>query len=232
MCYNPTISIATAITEWILAVILPFKYNRARVRFFMSALLVFLGLYQFTEFMLCQTDRADLWMRLGFIAYTMLPAIGLHSSVYYFKKKVNVFWIYILPAIYIIIALTTSQFVLEAKCYAIFVYASNAIFSYTDPIKLFGFIVYVAYYFGFILWCSLIGVKAYLKEKDQQKQKIALILPLGIFLMAFPTFVLIVVFPTLNIRFPSVLCHFGLLLALTAFIGARLEQEYSNSKKK
>ena len=231
MCFNPAVSITTAITEWILAAILPWKYNRARVRYFMSTLLIFLGIYQFTEFMLCKTGNADLWMRFGFIAYTVLPAIGLHSSVYYLKKKFNAFWIYIIPAIYIIFAIVTPQFVLEAKCYAIFVYASNSIFSYTDPIKLFSFIVYVAYYFGFILLSSTMGIKAYLNEKDPHKQKMFLILPLAIFLMAFPTFVLIVVFPTLNIRFPSVLCHFGLLLALTAFVGARKEHEYIASKK-
>lgn len=231
MCYTPSVSIGTAIVEWILAIILPLKYNQSKVRFFMSALMIFLGLYQFTEFMLCRTNQADLWMRLGFMAYTVLPAIALHSSVYYFKIKLNIFWIYIIPFIYIIIAATTPNFIAEAKCHAIFVSTHNTIFSFTDPIKLTSFIIYIAYYFGFILWCCLIGIKAYLKEKNHKKQKLFLILPLAIFLMSFPTFLLLIVFPTLNVRFPSVLCHFALLLALTAFMGARLEHEYIASKK-
>src|SRR3989339_540354 len=91
MCYNPTVSLTTAIIEWTFAILIPWKYPKNRVRYFSSILMFFLGLYQFTEFMFCKTNQPDLWMRLGFLAYSLLPAIGLHSTLHYFKMKINIF---------------------------------------------------------------------------------------------------------------------------------------------
>ena len=69
-------------------------------------------------------------MRLGFIAYTLLPAIGLHTTLYYFKIKWSLFWIYIIPILYIIGALA-ANFVVESKCHDIFVTARNIFLTLT-----------------------------------------------------------------------------------------------------
>jgi len=230
MCYNPTISLTTAIIEWTLAIILPWKYTKTRTRFFSSALMFFLGLYQFTEFMFCKTNQADLWMRIGFMAYSLLPAIGLHTTLHYLKIKFNIFWIYIIPVLYIIGAASTTNFVVESKCYDIFVTARNIFSNINSPLASLRFGIYTAYYFGFILIACLIGIRAYLKETNQKRQKILLTFPIAVFLMSFPTFILIIIFPALNIQFPSVLCHFALLLALTIFIGARWDDELNHKK--
>lgn len=225
MCYNPTVSLTTAIIEWTLAIILPFKYSKTRTRYFTSVFLFFLGFYQFTEFMFCKTNQADLWMRLGFIAYTLLPAIGLHTTLYYFKIKWNLFWIYIIPILYIIGAVAATNFVLESKCHDIFVTARNIFSSVDSPLASIRFGIYTAYYFSFILAACIIAIRAYLKETNYKKQKVLLAFPTAVFLMSFPTFILVIIFPTLNIQFPSILCHFALLLALTVFIGARWDHE-------
>ena len=231
MCYNPAVSLTTAIIEWTLAIIIPWKYPKNRVRYFSSTLMFFLGLYQFTEFMFCKTNQADLWMRVGFIAYSLLPAICLHTTLYYFKIKFNIFWIYIIPFLYITGAIATTNFVLESKCHDIFVTARNIFSNINSPLASVRFGVYVAYYLSFILIACLISIRGYLKETNHKKQKILLAFPLAVFLMSFPTFILIVIFPALNIQFPSVLCHFGLLLALTIFLGARWEHELRNLRR-
>lgn len=230
MCYNPTVSITTAIIEWTLATIIPFKYPKNRTRFFSSALMFFLGLYQFTEFMFCRTNQADLWMRLGFMAYSLLPAIGLHTTLYYFKIKINLFWIYIVPAVYIIGAAMANNFMVENKCHDIFVTARNIFSNINSPFSSVRFGIYCAYYFSFILISCLVCIRAYMKESNHKKQKVILAFPTAVFLMSFPTFILIVLFPALNIQFPSILCHFGLLLALMIFIGARWDNELNSNK--
>lgn len=231
MCYNPTISLTTAIIEWTLGIIIPWKYPKNRIRYFSSVLMFFLGLYQFTEFMFCKTNQADLWMRIGFIAYSLLPAIGLHSTLYYFKIKINLLWLYTIPAIYIIGAATTTKFIVEGKCHDIFVTARNIFSSIDSPLTSIRSGIFTAYYFIFILLVCIIGVRAYLKETDQRKQRVLLVIPTGVIAMSFPTFILIILFPALNIQFPSVLCHFGLLFALTVFLSARWEHELQITKK-
>ncbi len=225
MCYNPTVSLTTAIIEWTLGIIIPWKYSRNRVCYFSSALMFFLGLYQFTEFMFCKTNQTDLWIRIGFIAYSVLPSIGLHTTLYYFKIKFNIFWLYIIPAIYIIGAALVSNFVVDGQCHDIFVTARNLFNNVDSPLASIRFGIYAAYYFCFILIACLICIRAYMKETNNKKQKVILAFPTAVFLMSFPTFILIVIFPALNIQFPSILCHFGLLLALMIFIGARWDHE-------
>ncbi len=225
MCYNPTISLTTAIIEWILAIIIPWKYPKNRVRYFSSFLMFFMGLYQFTEFMLCKTGQTDLWIRIGFMAYSLLPAIGLHTTLHYFKIKYNIFWIYIIPTVYIIGAATTTKFVTEGKCHDIFVTARNIFSNISTPFTSVRFGIYTAYYFSFILAACIVSIRAYMREKNSKKQKILLAFPMATFLMSFPTFILIVLFPALNLQFPSVLCHFALLFALMIFIGTRWEHE-------
>lgn len=225
MCYNPAVSLGTAIIEWILAIILPIKYKKATMRYFFSALLVFLGIYQFTEFMLCQTGQLELWMRAGFIAYTVLPAIALHGTVTFLKIKLHPVWIYIIPAVYIIMALVSGNFVDHGQCHTIFITARNTLFSANNPIKIINLFFYSSYYFGFIIATCILMARKLRKEKNQQRQKLILLTPLAIFLMSVPTFILLVLFPILEVRFPSVLCHFALLLALTVFIGARYEHQ-------
>jgi len=230
MCYNPTISLTTAIIEWTLAIIIPWKYPKNRIRFFSSALMFFLGLYQFTEFMFCKTNQADLWMRIGFMAYSLLPAIGLHATLYYFKIKINIFWLYVIPVAYIIGAAMTTNFITESKCHDIFVTARNIFSRIDSPLTSLRFGIFTAYYFIFILLVCIIGICAYLKETNHKKQRVLLAFPTAVIIMSFPTFILIILFPALNMQFPSVLCHFGLLFALTIFLGSRWDHELQTKK--
>jgi len=127
-------------------------------------------------------------------------------------------------------ATTAPIFLVNGQCHNIFITAHNIFSDVSSPLSSIRFGIYTAYYFAFILIACLIGIRAYLKEANQKKQKIYLMFPLGVFLMAFPTYILMILFPALNYQFPSILCHFALLFALTIFIGTRWEHE-NNIKK-
>lgn len=231
MCYNPSVSLFTAIVEFILAGMMLLKYRWASTRYFFVAFLMVLGAYQFTEFMLCKTNSPELWAAVGFVVYTFLPALGLHGTIRCLKRKFNPFWLYILPVGFVLLMMSYPSFILVSQCQTIFVTVRNALFQVGSFQQTLLFVLYNLYYAGFIFLSCILCLVDYKKEKNINRKKLLLIFPLSVVVMSFPTLVLIVIFPALDLHTPSVLCHFALLLALVGFIGVRLEEKYTREHK-
>ncbi len=225
MCFTPVVSLSTAIIEWILALVMLVTFRKSKLSPFFTVLFFFLGWYQFTEYMLCTTQDL-IWVKLGFIGYSFLPAIGLHSVLSYFKIKKNIFLIYAVPIIYSLLALFQNDFAQFGQCMNFFVQATTLLT--LNP--LLG-IPYNLYYASFIIISFIILYHAYKKAKTKIEKKIDLDEMLGILLMTIPTFVFITLFPTLGVLFPSVLCHFALLLALCFFASAYWDEKKSLHEK-
>lgn len=228
MCFTPSVSLATAITEFVFAGIMPFVFNRARLKNIFAFFLFLLGFYQFTEFMLCITGNAEVWVRAGYITYSFLPAVSVHAVWNYFETKAHRLLLYVIPLFYSFVALFSTDFVQVGSCQTMFVLTKvfysknyNTVFS----------LVYIAYYFFFIVFACLFALKKYRQEKNIKKKKLYLLLPLGVLLMSVPTFVFMVIFPSLNVMFPSVLCHFALLLAIVTFVGVYWEHKLAVESK-
>ncbi len=226
MCFNSTVSLTTAVIELGLSIIMPWKFPKASLKYFFALLLFLLGFYQFTEFMLCKTGNAELWVRAGFITYSFLPAMGLDMTLTYFKIKRHRLLLYFFPVVYSLIAIFTTNFVQVGQCNAIFVTA-RYIFSQDYNFVL--WLAYVTYYALVTIFACFIALKYYFSEKNNKKRKVFLMLPVAVLLMSLPTFILMVIFPYFNIMFPSVLCHFALLLAIVVFIGAYWEHKLNNT---
>jgi hypothetical protein len=79
-CFSPPIMIATFAIEFAMAVYTVWRYTLNEVTKLVVALLVFLALFQAAEFMVCEgpVGGSLLWSRVGFVAITMLPALGIH----------------------------------------------------------------------------------------------------------------------------------------------------------
>jgi hypothetical protein len=86
------------------------------------------------------------------------------------------------------------------------------------------FWIYSAYYAGFIMAASVLSINAFIAARKTQDRMQYVYFPLGITLMTVPTFLFLVVFPHFGFRFPSILCHFGLLLAACLFAGVRHDE--------
>jgi len=225
MCYNPSVSLFTAFAEFFLSGFMLAKYRFASTRYFFAALLIMLGAYQFSEFMLCKSSLPEMWAMIGFVIYTCLPAIGLHGTMACLGKKSKLVFVYLLPVMFVLLAMSYSDFILLSQCQTIFVTVHNALFRVTTPYQVTLFTLYNLYYGGFMFWSCMLCLFASKKEPDLVRKKILLMFPVGVILMTLPTFVLLVLFPALNYRFPSVLCHFALLLALAGFVAVRMEEE-------
>lgn len=79
-CFSPPIMIATFAIELVMAVYTVWRYKLDEVTRLVIALLVFLATFQAAEFMVCEgpVGGSLLWSRVGFVAITMLPALGIH----------------------------------------------------------------------------------------------------------------------------------------------------------
>jgi len=225
MCFTPLVSISTAIIELILAFLLISCFRKSKLTPFFFAVLILLGWYQFSEFMLCTTGNL-FWIRFGFIGYTFLPAVGLHSILNYFKIKVNLILLYLVPTTYSLFALFNAHFAISGQCILIFVQVKTLLTG--QPLRV---IPYILYYALFIILAFAILWKAYLKARTKIQKQIDLSEMMGILLMTIPTFVLIIIFPALGIMFPSVLCHFGLLLGICFFFAAYLDNKMNLHEK-
>ena len=224
MCFTPTISLSVAVIEFILATTLLFSFPKTTLRNFSAALIYLLGFYQFTEFMLCTSGNPIFWAKLGFIAYTFLPAIGLHTALRFVNRKPNYFIIYSIPLIFGALAFYFPV-ILSASCQTFFVEVRNIFNQAGDSLNAILFSIYEIYYFGFIFATCLLFYLDFRSNKNKRKKKIDIIEISGILLMTIPTIVLLVIFPYLGKRSASVLCGFALSVAITSFIVVYLESK-------
>ena len=224
MCYTPPVSFATAFIEFVLAIYMRVRYGKTRMVKFGSALLLLLGSYQFSEFLLCTTPFSELWTKWGFVSYSFLPAVGLHYVLFQLRRKItttHLAFIYFVPVLALLASLAPDVIVTQSWCNTVFITAH--IFPATDY-GLLTFWIYSAYYAGFIIAASVMSINAFIATRKTKARMQYVYFPLGITLMTVPTFLFLIVFPHFGFRFPSILCHFGLLLAACLFAGVRNDE--------
>jgi len=223
MCFTPWVSLTTAIIEFAVASFILIKYKDYLVPMFSAIFVYVLGFYQFSEFMLCTSGNPFLWATVGFVTYTFLPAIALHMSVRFTGEK---FWnwiFYIIPVSIALFAFLKNEFILQASCSGVFVVARNVL-SLGDNL-IFSWIYWI-YYFSFILISGII-LFSHIKRKGWTKIYFYWIFG-GFITVAMPIF-LIVIFPAMNLHFPSIYCEFALGFTIVAVTTSEL---YSRKKKK
>ena len=224
MCFTPTISLTTAIIEFAIATIILIFYRKSLINKFFITLVYVLGLYQFTEFMLCASNNPILWTKLGFITYTFLPAIAIYYCLKYTLKtnKQKYFsLIYLIPIIYSIITIFSKQFITERECSQFFVIGYTALYAISPLLS----IIYNFYYAISIIVIIILIINKISREKNKIKKKIHLYLLLAIILSLVPAIILIIIFPSLEIMFFSIYCEFALLFGIAALIVARLDSK-------
>lgn len=227
MCFTPKISLATAFIEFFTAAWLCYRFPKSKLTGFFAVILVFLATYQFSEFMLCITNNVQFWGKFGFITYTLIPPILiiLSARIKQFKKT---YLLYFIPALAIIsIAILDKNFISYGVCSTLFVTIRNKFFSFdTAPILT---SLYIEYY---LIYLSLTVIYLYRRIKTAKLAQEKYIYYLMIFtipLVIVPPLILIIIFPSLNIVFPSMYCHFAMIITLTAIISLYYENKTTKS---
>ncbi len=81
-CFSPPVMLATFIIEIALAIFVIFKYKLNEVGKLAVATLVLLAVFQLAEYNVCAAGWIDaMWAsRIGYVAITILPALGIHLA--------------------------------------------------------------------------------------------------------------------------------------------------------
>jgi len=178
------------------------------------AMLVGLATFQLAEYFVCTGlgSMAGPWSRVGFVAITALPPLGLHIMHKLAGKPAGrlVQASYASMAVYMLFFLFTPAIFTGHKCtgnYVIFQFTANVTGLYT------------VYYFGWLLagiglgfrWANHLMAQGKFKLRQLQSVQ-GLILGYLVFLV--PSAISMVVKPDARRGIPSVLCGFAVLLAL------------------
>jgi len=216
MCFAPEVSFLVFLIEIILAAIVLVKKPRGKIGtvYLMAALLLFLlGMYQFTEFMFCVSGNIALWGLIGFIIYTFLPVIGIHFTCILTEKKEfirGIFLLYIIPVLFSTFAIFSENFISGGACSTIFIRVDRSL---GDIL----FLIYTFYYSIFVILIGILFKMTISEQKSLINKRIYSIGLIGVLSFTIPTLVLILIFPYLKIVFPSMMCEFALLFAVSIF---------------
>ncbi len=229
MCFSPQISLFTALVEFGSAAFIFLRFKKTIIIKYLSLIVFLLGLYQFSEYMLCTTNDIQLWGTIGFITYTVLPPLCLIFILKYTKINLKKTFLLYLPAIiFSLIAIFTKNFIITGSCSTIFVTIQN-IFVLSNNHQ-FLTLIYWLYYFSYIMTGCLFIVRAIKSKKNNNKKRIYYIILSAIVLSLLPALILIIILPSLKIMFPSIYCQFALLFTIMALLCVHLDNKLQKEK--
>ncbi len=202
--------IATFAIEIILAVHTLVRYKLSAVTRLAASMLICLAVFQLAEFNICEgalgLDSAN-WARLGFVAITLLPPMGIHLATKLAKDN---------------------QPVLVAGAYAVAVaFAGYFMFvahGLTGPACMGNYVIfeiaqgagglYTMYYYALLI--VAVAYARQMASRAQQAHKARALNALAIGYLAFmvPTTAINLVNPDMVSAMPSIMCGFAVILAL------------------
>jgi hypothetical protein len=201
--------ILTFILEIGFALYVLFRYKLTSVARLAIATLVGLAVFQLAEFNVCEgafgVDSLT-WARIGYVAITLLPPLGIHlvSTIAGRKNPLLVGFAYGIAAVFSYIFLFAGQGMTSQAClgnYVIFNIASWAVIPYT------------IYYYGWLVFTTGYAVREALRKKGATRAAL-LALAAGYIAFILPTTAVTVMDPSAIAGIPSIMCGFAVILAL------------------
>jgi hypothetical protein len=213
-CFSPPVMLATLIIETCLAVYTVWRYKMTIITRLITILLLALATFQLSEYFVCTGigSMAVPWSRVGFVAITALPPLGLHIMHILAGKRQRrlVYGAYAVMAAFMTFFLLSTGTFTGHKCTGNYV-----IFQFTASVT--G--LYSIYYFGWL--AAGIGLGFHWAGELKAKSKTALRqlqavqgLILGYLIFLVPSALSMAVKPDARRGIPSILCGFAVLLAL------------------
>jgi len=215
--------VATLIFETAAAIYMVWRYRMSVLARLIVTALVALAVFQLSEYYVCTgiAGHGVAWSRLGYVAISTLPPLGLHILHVLGGKKQRV--------------LVATAYASMAGFIAYFLTYHNAFVGYqcTGNYVIFqiGFwpaIAYGVYYYGWLFTALAIGLH-WLKDMKQHSKKVLAQaqairgLLIGYLVFLLPTAIANSVSPATRRGIPSIMCGFAVLFAcmLAAYIAPR-----------
>lgn len=210
-CFSPPVMLATMLIEFGGAIYCFVRYRASRTVKLVIAVLIFLGIFQGAEFMICDGETLSWvpWARIGFAAITMLPPLGisLAMSIAGVRGK-EAKWAQV--AMYSVAAGFIGYYLFWPSVFSAEVCAGNyVIFEAYRSQVLYGVYYYVLLLIGVvvsILWAG--------RAKDKDVRSALRWLAIGYGSFIIPTAVVNMIDRETLAAIPSIMCGFAVVLAL------------------
>jgi hypothetical protein len=207
-CFSPPVMIATFMIEVFLAMYVVFRYKMNPAIRLIAIALGFLALFQISEYFVCTGPDGIAWSRLGYVAITALPPLGLHILNKTTGRPNN----FINKLAYTSMGFLMVYFLVAPNAFAGYQCTGNyVIFQLTSNVSA----IYTAYYYGWLLTAFVIGIwrMRNLKLDKVQKDNTKLLL-LGYLVFLVPTAIVNTIRPETTAGIPSIMCGFAVFFAL------------------
>ena len=216
--------LATLIFEAVAALYIVWRYRMSVLARLIVTVLAALAVFQLSEYYVCTGygGHAITWSRLGYVAISMLPPLGLHILHILGERRQR--------------TLVMTAYATMAGFIAYFLLYENAFTGYqcTGNYVIFQIghwpaIAYGVYYYGWLFAALSLGLQ-WLKDLKKLRNKIAAkrvqamgALLLGYMIFLLPTAIANTVAPSTRQGIPSIMCGFAVLFAfiLVAYIAPR-----------
>lgn len=211
-CFSPPVMLATFAIEITLLALLVIKRKLNKPAQLIVATLFFLAFFQLAEYFVCGGlgVNAETWSRLGFIAITTLPPLGIHLIHAISNKKEGplVWTSYALMSIWIGIYAFMPNAFESHQCVSNYViFQLNHLLGYA----------YSAYYYGILLLGIALALRfgEHAKKKSEKDAQFGMIIGYLVFLL--PTAIANTLSPETMRGIPSIMCGFAILFALILY---------------
>jgi hypothetical protein len=210
-CFSPPVMLATFIIEFALAAYAIYRYRLNEVGKLIVAALIALGTFQIAEYFVCGSAgiTGTTWSRIGYVAITTLPPLGLHMMLAINKSSSHK----IVMLAYGSMAAFIAYFLFSATAFTGYQCTGNYVIFQIGKVPA---IMYGIYYYGWLLAALAFGLK-FLTTRPPQSKAIrsmtkALMIGYGVFLV--PTALAYSINPDTRAGIPSIMCGFAVLFAL------------------
>jgi hypothetical protein len=165
--------------------------------------LLCLGVFQLAEHLIC-TAYAPLWIKIGYVAITLLPPLGIHIISEITKRYTKLLVIaYSIATFLIALILFLPQLELRAVCQPHFVEVFNSDWFGWVHFSYYAVFVFAAMY---LLWHSI-----HIHRGDKKEEIWMLVAYIGFVVPALGLFYLKIIS---HVALPSVMCGFAVIVAL------------------
>lgn len=202
--------LATFLFEIVAALYILIRYKRTKIALLIIALLVCLAIFQGAEYLLCGGFglSGSMWSKIGYLAITMLPPLGLHliHAIAGKKSRTVIPLAYLTASIYLIYFTFYTGVVSGTTCYANYV-VFNSSSELLPPI------LYAIYYYGWMLVAVWLAIKFVRLSRRHNVKSALAALALGYGSFIIPTTTVNLIDPNTIAGIPSIMCGFAVILA-------------------
>ena len=206
-CFSPLVMLVTFLIEIGFAFYVLWRYQLTVITRLVVSILVFLGLFQATEFLLCGGAglSGGVWSRLGYASITMLPPLGLHLTYAIAGQKSR----YLVPFAYLTAVGFISYFAFGVEAISGHTcYANYAVFSTATGLTW----LYAFYYYGWLI-IGLLTAYEFGKASKKHIKNALYALSIGYMSFIVPTTAFNLIDPSTIAGIPSIMCGFAVILA-------------------